>query len=522
MTFDGSLACYRRSTLVHRFVEPAALLSVSRKPHLPGLHRSEPHRSCVAYHLFDCDQVNTPHCPLDSNTTTVPRRYQFHRYRITMSQQPQEQCEQTLSWMGCFTDDAVCNPQDTLISPTIEVEGTQVGGEPWTSNAPPPTLAFNGNQSSEAELEAAIEAILATDDNANVQQTPFPAPFNPVQQLSYRPQLQLATSAASLAPCNPTYPPTLPNSAPAPTICIHGPEHAHHQRVATPPVGSTRRPRAATGPAYHPPPLQHYNSAPAISPVSPSEYLSPQMAQFLISEDPLPHLQHAQQQAPPATEDASPRSARSRERSRSLSRSRSYSRNSSIASSAKSSASGEFNCDFAGCGKSYPKKSTLKHHQRCHTPYDQRKHVCDQCGARFLYPRELERHKQNITHQEPQYVCSVCGKPFGRPDHLERHMKGHPRSRSVGPATPMPSDSPYSAPSAAGSLSSRGPRTQASASSMNSGSALTDWSSPPQFDKSQFPPLPSQATADVEMEDDPFMDTLPAWARPFPSDNPRR
>ncbi|KAK5738841.1 hypothetical protein LTR17_005776 [Elasticomyces elasticus] len=64
----------------------------------------------------------------------------------------------------------------------------------------------------------------------------------------------------------------------------------------------------------------------------------------------------------------------------------------------------------------------LNHHKRYHTPDHERPNVCDQCGARFLFKRELVRHKESITHGGRSFICTRCNAGFSRSDHLNRHI----------------------------------------------------------------------------------------------------
>ncbi|KAK3648108.1 hypothetical protein LTR56_002586 [Elasticomyces elasticus] len=86
------------------------------------------------------------------------------------------------------------------------------------------------------------------------------------------------------------------------------------------------------------------------------------------------------------------------------------------------STSGDYVCQYPGCGKRYATMAKLNHHKRYHIPYHERPNVCDQCGARFVFKRELDRHKQSITHARRDFICTHCNAGFALPEHLNRHI----------------------------------------------------------------------------------------------------
>lgn len=85
---------------------------------------------------------------------------------------------------------------------------------------------------------------------------------------------------------------------------------------------------------------------------------------------------------------------------------------------------GPHRCTYAGCGKSYAKRSRLIAHERRHR--GERPFACKEpgCGWGFSRADELARHARSHTGIKP-YVCKSCGKGFGRSDHLKKHMKVH-------------------------------------------------------------------------------------------------
>ena len=86
-------------------------------------------------------------------------------------------------------------------------------------------------------------------------------------------------------------------------------------------------------------------------------------------------------------------------------------------------------CEHPNCLKSgarYARRSHLTKHERYHTPAAQRPLVCDVCSKRWLFPKELDRHKKVVhnirSRDNAEHPCLKCGRPFNRKDHLKRHQ----------------------------------------------------------------------------------------------------
>ena len=60
--------------------------------------------------------------------------------------------------------------------------------------------------------------------------------------------------------------------------------------------------------------------------------------------------------------------------------------------------SGGYPCRHLGCGQVFDVPSDLRHHERKHKSKENRAHGCH-CGERFLYPKDLLRHSNNV-HKE--------------------------------------------------------------------------------------------------------------------------
>ncbi|KAK1087087.1 hypothetical protein LTR33_001246 [Friedmanniomyces endolithicus] len=316
-----------------------------------------------------------------------------------------------------------------------------------------------------------------------------------------------------LQPGIPNYDQLLPRSAPAPDIRIYEPDSLPiHVPMTSSPIYENSRRRAHSNPHSQPPSLYHAVTAPE-TPITPtSGLLSPALASWMETDHALPKACIAQ-----SSFEASPiRSPiRNRRGSASPSRSRSNSRHGLKAGSNKSSVSGGYECHHVGCGKQYSTIAKLNHHRRYHTPDHERPNVCDQCGARFLFKRELDRHKLSITHADRQFFCTRCNAGFGRPDHLSRHIKQDScLDRAL---TPSPTSLPYSNPSTNASSVPRKLRHRVSTGHMRSGTPATDFSSLLHFDNTVFTALPTQAHALTDLDCDPFLDAALQQWEPAPA-----
>lgn len=91
-------------------------------------------------------------------------------------------------------------------------------------------------------------------------------------------------------------------------------------------------------------------------------------------------------------------------------------------------------CPHRDCGTWWATRDALRYHQRCHRPIEQRPHACPYCDARFLYPREVERHLPSHGREYgqrwycPDLECAYATEGFGRKDHLTRHLRSSQHS----------------------------------------------------------------------------------------------
>ncbi|KAK5107990.1 hypothetical protein LTR62_008884 [Meristemomyces frigidus] len=253
------------------------------------------------------------------------------------------------------------------------------------------------------------------------------------------PQLQLFTSSNNLRAANPAYPRQLPRSAPGraltPNIFLQRVDSIPRELSAQASAQTARRGRSHSATA---PPLPHAHTVPEVptlastaylSPISPMDRLSP-INRYMADDNTLPqeHVARASIESPLSR--SSSRSTRGRRRT--ISRSRSHSRESSVRSS-RSTSTGAYPCET--CHKRFATATKLTHHRRYHTPSHERRNVCDECKARFLFPRELKRHKETVAHDGRKYFCPDCNAGFPRQDHLERHMANNSCARPVTPAS---------------------------------------------------------------------------------------
>lgn len=67
--------------------------------------------------------------------------------------------------------------------------------------------------------------------------------------------------------------------------------------------------------------------------------------------------------------------------------------------------------------------TSLTRHVNLHT--DNRKFICDQCGACFHTSSTLKEHTVCIHSNERNYSCEICGQRFKLKSGLNRHFKTH-------------------------------------------------------------------------------------------------
>jgi KRAB domain-containing zinc finger protein len=79
-----------------------------------------------------------------------------------------------------------------------------------------------------------------------------------------------------------------------------------------------------------------------------------------------------------------------------------------------------FSCQI--CCKVFPRRSSMKRHQRTHM--DRKLFSCPLCQKGFNRKEHLSRHMISHSGGRP-YNCDICYKPFTRKEHLSRHRLCH-------------------------------------------------------------------------------------------------
>ena len=78
-------------------------------------------------------------------------------------------------------------------------------------------------------------------------------------------------------------------------------------------------------------------------------------------------------------------------------------------------------CDYVSHAQKYINIHKKNKHQKVH------KHVCEDCGAKFMYPYMLKKHSCGYTRQEPpkQVNCPECGQEFTALRYLVSHYRNN-------------------------------------------------------------------------------------------------
>ena len=104
-----------------------------------------------------------------------------------------------------------------------------------------------------------------------------------------------------------------------------------------------------------------------------------------------------------------------------------------------------YKCQVQGCGKSYARNAHLKRHtDKSHTskasneelkdsendnPVDtifKNSHECSECKERFAKRIILKKHREKFHPEiERKHICDECGKRFLYPRQLRAHLKVH-------------------------------------------------------------------------------------------------
>lgn len=52
-----------------------------------------------------------------------------------------------------------------------------------------------------------------------------------------------------------------------------------------------------------------------------------------------------------------------------------------------------------------------------------RPHECPECGIRFMYPKDVERHAKAKHEGGASLTCEICSKVLSREDNMQRHLE---------------------------------------------------------------------------------------------------
>lgn len=90
--------------------------------------------------------------------------------------------------------------------------------------------------------------------------------------------------------------------------------------------------------------------------------------------------------------------------------------------SAKLATKGRYNCDICPHLSFARKYKLFQHHENEHT-WEEGRHVCSSCNARFLSPEILEHHyKQQCKNPNKRHQCRKCSLRFMWKDNLKSHF----------------------------------------------------------------------------------------------------
>lgn len=88
----------------------------------------------------------------------------------------------------------------------------------------------------------------------------------------------------------------------------------------------------------------------------------------------------------------------------------------------------KFQCSVSDCLKSFESEQDLKQHKKrqhldsVDSISDERKHICEICGSKFLRPSHLKTHMKLHENPDKQFQCNYCPERFIKQSLFIQHV----------------------------------------------------------------------------------------------------